>query len=81
MALIHLRNFITESNCINIDINNKQVIEFGTKKFHNIWEELIDRKFGGITDLKKYNPKAMYLNKELQELHDIQHINFLFQKH
>lgn len=73
MALIHLRNFITESNCINIDINNKQVIEFGTKKFHNIWEELIDRKFGGITDLKKYNPKAMYLNKELQELHDIQH--------
>lgn len=73
MALAHLKNFITESNCINININNKQVIEFGTKKFHNIWEEIVDKKFGGISDLKKYNPKAMYLNKQLQELHDTQH--------
>ena len=71
--LNHLKNFITESNCIDININNRQVIEFGTKKFHNIWEKLVDKKFGGITDLRKYNPKAMYLSKELVELQDTKH--------
>ena len=73
MFLNHLKNFITESNCIDIDNNNRQVIEFGTKKFHNIWEKLVDRKFGGISDLRKYNPKAMYLSKELKPLQDAQH--------
>ena len=73
LFLNHLRNFITESNCIDLNINNRQVIEFGTKKFHNIWEKLIDRKFGGVWDLRKYNPQAIYLNKELKPLQDLQH--------
>ena len=71
--LSHLKNFITESNCINVNINNMQVIEFGTKKFHNIWEKLVDKKFGGISDLRKYNPKAIYLDKELNKMHDAEH--------
>lgn len=61
LFLNHLRNFITESNCIDLNINNRQVIEFGTKKFHNIWEKLIDRKFGGVWDLRKYNPASRYI--------------------
>ena len=73
LFLNHLRNFITDSNCIDLNINNRQVIEFGTKKFHNIWEKLVDRKFGGIGDLKKYNPQAIYLNKELKPLQNLQH--------
>lgn len=73
LFLNHLRNFITDSNCIDLNINNRQVIEFGTKKFHNIWEKFVDRKFGGIGDLKKYNPQAIYLNKELKPLQNLQH--------
>ena len=71
--LTHLKNFIMESNCIDVNINSRQVIEFGTKKFYNVWERLVDKKFGGIKDLRKYNPKAIYLNKKLQIIQDTKH--------
>lgn len=73
LFLTHLKKFIAESNCVDINSNNKQVIEFGTKKFYSLWEKLVDKKFGGIKDSRKYNPKAIYLSKKLQLIQDREH--------
>lgn len=63
-SLLHLKEFIKDTNCLNINSIKNDVMEFGTKKFHSIWEKIVDKKFGGISDLKKFNPKAYYLKPD-----------------
>lgn len=69
-CLQHLLDFINNTYCIN-DINGNKVIEYGTKKFHPIWQQIIDIKFNGTKDKSKYYPRAYYVDKNLEKISKI----------
>ena len=72
LFLNHLRNFITDSNCIDLNINNRQVIDLELKNSIIFGKNLLIENLEE-SGFKKYNPQAIYLNKELKPLQNLQH--------